>query len=106
MRKSELIERISNKEENLSISDVTLSVDYILDYLADTFSKKGRIEIRGFGNLTLQYQPPREAHNPKTKQKVHVPGKHKIRFKMGKELKESLNLALYIPPAFQDAGLC
>ena len=91
MRKSELIEKVSIKQESLSPKDVGLSISHILDYLANALSQKGRIEIRGFGNLTLHYQNPREAHNPKSSQKVQVPGKYKIRFKMGKALKKRLN---------------
>jgi len=91
MRKSELIEKITTQQESLSASDVSLSVDHILSYLVNALSQKGRIEVRGFGNLTLQYQAAREAHNPRTNQKVNVPGKYKVRFKMGKELKEQLN---------------
>jgi len=91
MRKSELIEKITASQENLSASDVTLSVEQILIYLPDALSRKRRVEIRGFGNFTLQYQAPRESHNPKTNQKMAVPGKYKVRFKMGKELKEQLN---------------
>ncbi len=91
MRKSALIENIARQQESLSLNDVTLSVDRILAYLADALTQKGRIEIRGFGNLTLQEQAAREAHNPKTNEKVSVPKKYKVRFKMGKELKEDLN---------------
>jgi len=91
MRKSELIEIISRKQEGLSADDIALSVEQLLASLAEALSEKGRIEIRGFGSLTLHYQAPREAHNPKTHQKVKIPGKYKVRFKMGKELQEQLN---------------
>lgn len=97
MRKSELIEKITAAQAALSPNDVMppdlamLSVEQILEYLANALTQKGRIEIRGLGNLTLQYQSAREAHNPKTGEKVSVPGKYKIRFKMGKDLKERLN---------------
>lgn len=94
MRKSELIKKITAKQESLSSADIALGVSQILQHLVDAISLKGRIEIRDFGNFTLHYQPSKEAHNPKTCEKVQVPGKYKIRFKMGKGLKERLNKAM------------
>jgi integration host factor subunit beta len=91
MRKSTFIEKMVSKQDSLSQSDMELCVNHILGYLADALSRKGRIEIRGFGNLVVHYQAPREAQNPKTSEKIKVPGKYKIRFKMGKALKERLN---------------
>jgi len=91
MRKSDLIHKIATLQESLSASDITLSVQNILLYLTEALGKKGRIEIRGFGNLTLLYQKSRDARNPKTGEKLKTPGKYKVRFKMGKELKELLN---------------
>lgn len=91
MKKSNLIQKIAAKQQSLSLSDVELSIDTLLNYLADALSQKGRVEIRGFGNLTLQYQEPREAHNPRTGEKIQLPGRYKVRFKMGKKLKEEMN---------------
>jgi integration host factor subunit beta len=88
MLKPELIKRIAARQHGLSLQDVTLSVDRILDFLADNLSKNRRIEIRNFGNLSLHYREARVAHNPKTGTKTSIPAKHKAHFKPGKELRE------------------
>jgi integration host factor subunit beta len=95
MRKLELIKKITGLQKSLSHSDITLSVNHILSYLSEALIQKRRVEIRGFGNLSPQYQDPRKAKNPKTNQEVQLPGRYRIRFQMGKALKKQLN----VPPA-------
>ena len=91
MRKSELLHKISAIQHSLSEADVALCIDHILIYLTNALSQKKRIEIRGFGNLNVRDQLPRQGFNPKTHEKISVPGKCKVHFKMGKALKDRLN---------------
>jgi integration host factor subunit beta len=90
MKKNQLIEKITRRQQSLSQHDVELSVKHILSYLANALASQGRIEIRGFGNFSLHYQEKRIVHNPRTGEKAHVPGKYKVRFKVGKELGQRL----------------
>lgn len=55
-----------------------------------TLAQGRRVEIRGFGSFSLNYRPPRLGRNPKTGEKVSVPGKYVPHFKAGKELRELL----------------
>lgn len=91
MVKSELIHRIANKQQGLSLEDVELSINQVMDFLCDALSKNERIEIRGFGSFKLHYRPPRNAHNPKTGEKVATPAKYMPHFKVGKELRDRVN---------------
>jgi integration host factor subunit beta len=91
MVKSELINIISAKQPSLSLKDVELSVNQILDYMTETLSQGGRIEIRGFGSFNLHYRPARNAHNPKTGEKVAKEAKYTPHFKPGKEMRERVN---------------
>jgi len=50
-----------------------------------------RIEIRGFGSFSLRFRRPRLGRNPKTGEAVSLPGKHVLRFKPGKLLRECVN---------------
>lgn len=88
MVKSELINRLAEKQENLSLRDVELSVNHILDRMTHSLSTGQRIEIRGFGSFSLHYRPPRSAHNPKTGVRVKTQGKYSPHFKPGKEVRE------------------
>lgn len=93
MVKSELINRIAAKQQSLSLEDVEVSVNQILDHLCDALGSGERIEVRGFGSFSLHYRPPRKAHNPKTGEKLHTEAKYWPHFKAGKELKVRINSA-------------
>lgn len=91
MVKSELINRIIEKQESLSRRDVEASVNTILECLSNSLGQGDRIEIRGFGSFSLHYRPPRKAHNPKTGARVYTEAKYTPHFKPGKELRERVN---------------
>lgn len=91
MTRSELTAILSHRFPQLLRSDADMAVTEILRAVAVTLSRGDRVEIRGFGTFGLNYRPPRNARNPKTGEKVSVPGKQVPHFKAGKELRESVN---------------
>ncbi|MFT5720293.1 MAG: integration host factor subunit beta [Motiliproteus sp.] len=94
MTKSELIERLINRHEHLSVKDVELAIKTMLDHMSDSLSHGERIEIRGFGSFSLHYRAPRIGRNPKTGESVELDAKHVPHFKPGKELREQVNESL------------
>lgn len=91
MTKSELIELIANRQDQLPPKDVELAVKMIIDRLAQALVDNERIEIRGFGSFCLHYRAPRVGRNPKTGDPVSLPGKYVPYFKPGKELRDRVN---------------
>ncbi|RRJ84230.1 integration host factor subunit beta [Aestuariirhabdus litorea] len=94
MTKSELIERIAEKQGQLSVKDVELAIKTVLEQMSQTLAVGERIEIRGFGSFSLHYRAPRVGRNPKTGNSVRLEGKYVPHFKPGKELRERVNLSL------------
>ncbi len=92
--KSDLIERVIDKQRDLLARDVDLAIKIILDALSETLSQGGRIEIRGFGSFSLHYREPRVGRNPKTGHSVKLQGKYVPHFKPGKELRDRVNAAM------------
>ncbi len=92
--KSELIERIVDRQGQLSVRDVELAIKTMLDHMAQALAAGERIEIRGFGSFSLHYRSPRVGRNPKTGESVELEGKFVPHFKPGKELRESVNDSL------------
>lgn len=91
LNKSALVAMLTNELSQLSETDVELAVNTILERMSDALSDGERIEIRGFGSLTLHYRPARIARNPKTGEKVQVPEKYVPHFKPGVGLRERVN---------------
>lgn len=94
MTKSELIERIVDRQGQLSVRDVELAIKTMLEHMAQALAEGERIEIRGFGSFSLHYRSPRVGRNPKTGESVVLDGKYVPHFKPGKELRESVNDSL------------
>ena len=95
MTKSELIERIAERQIQLSTKDVELAVKCVIDQMVEGLSNGERIEIRGFGSFSLHFRKPRVGRNPKTGERVELSGKHVPHFKPGKELRERVNESLH-----------
>ena len=91
MTKSELIERVAQKEPQLAYRDVEIAVKAILEHVADCLAGGRRVEIRGFGSFSLHYRPGRLGRNPKTGEPVSLPPKYAPHFKPGKELRERVD---------------
>ena len=91
MIKSELIANLAAKMTHLPEQQVTDSVNHILHLMSEALISGTRIEIRGFGSFSLHYRPPRNAHNPKTGQRVITSAKYSPHFKPGKDLRDRIN---------------
>ncbi len=95
--KSQLIGELSKHFPHLPEKDIALSINTIIEYMSETLSQGGRIEIRGFGSFNLHFRPPRRAHNPKTGEKLVTNPKYAAHFKPGKELRERVNNNRSVP---------
>jgi len=91
MVKSELINKIAEKFPNYTYRDINIAVNKILEDMSAALSQGERIEIRGFGSFSANYLPPRNAHNPKTRERVATDGKYTPHFKPGKALRTRIN---------------
>ena len=91
MIKSELVQKIAEKNSHLSHREVERLVSAIFDEITSALSAGGRVELRGFGAFSVKSRPGRVGRNPRTGQKVEISEKNVPYFKTGKLLKERLN---------------
>ena len=88
INKKELIEIISNEQEQLPYKDIELAIKTIIESMIDSLKKGKRIEIRGFGSFSLRYRKSRIGRNPKSGESVKIDERYVPHFKPGKDLKE------------------
>lgn len=91
MTKSELIAILASRYPQLAARDTDYAVKTVLDAMTQALAAGQRIEIRGFGSFSLSERAPRIGRNPKSGEKVQVPGKQVPHFKPGKELRERVD---------------
>ncbi len=91
MIKSELVQRIAERNPHLYQRDVENVINAILDEIAEAIARGDRVELRGFGAFSVKRRNARVGRNPRTGTHVEVQEKSVPFFKTGKELRERLN---------------
>jgi integration host factor subunit beta len=93
MIKSELIADLAASMTHLPEQQIADSVSHMLELMSDALTQGKRIEIRGFGSFSIRNRLPRQAHNPKTGEKIITLEKKTPHFKPGKALRERVDLS-------------
>ena len=91
MIKSELVQKMAERNPHLYQRDVEHIVNAILDAITDALARGDRVELRGFGAFSVKNRPARVGRNPRTGAQVEVQEKSVPFFKTGKEMRERLN---------------
>jgi len=88
--KRELIDRITKKTQckNITVKEI---VQQFLDEITAELGKGNRLEFRDFGVFEVKERAARVAQNPKTLEKIQVPTRHSVKFKMGRVMRKRMN---------------
>ena len=87
--KKELINRIAENTGNQQIM-VKKVVQRFLDEVIAELSRGNRLELRNFGIFETRERAARMGQNPRTLQRIRVPPKRTVKFKMGQLMKEKV----------------
>ncbi len=84
--KKELVNRIAEKSGVTKVvaKDV---IQTFLEAIITELSEGNRLEFREFGVFETRERAPRRAQNPRTLQKVDVPAKRIVKFKVGRMMR-------------------
>ena len=87
--KREVAERVA---QQIGLAQVTVKqiVQMLFDEIVDELAAGNRLEFRDFGVFEVVVRKPRTGRNPKTGEKVAVPPKRVVTFKMGKVMREKV----------------
>lgn len=88
--KKELVDRIAETTQARRVV-VKPIIQSFIDEIVDELAKDNRLEFREFGVFETRTRAARVAQNPKTLEKVQVPAKRMVKFKMGQLMKQKLN---------------
>jgi integration host factor subunit beta len=85
--KKELVNRIAERtgQTKVIVKDVIQS---FLDEIITELSQGNRLEFREFGVFEVRERAARRAQNPRTLEKVSVPAKRVVKFKVGRLMRE------------------
>ena len=89
--KSEIIKDLKKSYPNFLSRDLNKLVEIILKEIKCSLNRNEGVELRNFGTLRVNIQKASIRRNPKTGEKVNVPKKRTIKWKMSKDLFKKLN---------------
>jgi integration host factor subunit beta len=87
--KKELISRISERTQAKRVL-VKRIIQAFLDEIVAELRHNNRLEFRDFGVFETRTRASRVAQNPKTLERVDVPAKRTVKFKMGRLMRQNL----------------
>jgi len=87
--KKDLIDRIADRTKLKRVL-VKKTVQEFLDQVIQELGKGNRLEFRDFGVFEIKERAARIAQNPKTLQRVEVPPKRTVKFKVGRLMRDKL----------------
>ena len=102
--KKELVDRIA---ETLKVKRVTVKrvTQAFLDEIILELGRGNRLEFRDFGVFECKVRAARVAQNPKTMERVPVPSKRTVKFKVGRLMKAKMAEAAAKHAASKDGAV-
>jgi len=88
--KKELIDRIAERTQAKRVIVKGIVQAFLEEVIAE-LCKNNRLEFRDFGVFETRTRVARIAQNPKTLERVEVPAKRTVKFKMGRLMRENLS---------------
>ena len=89
--KSKIIENLSDNYPNFLKKDISKLVEIIILQIQEALVRNERLELRDIFTLETKTQKARISRNPKTNEKVMVPEKKTVQFKMSKKWFKNIN---------------
>jgi len=85
--KKQLTDRVADAtgKKRVLVKDL---VQRFLDEVVSELAKGNRLEFRDFGVFTVRERKPRVAQNPRTLERVNVPSKRTVKFKVGRLMRD------------------
>ena len=90
MNKAELIDAIA-ADTNFSKKDTDLFLRAFIENVSKALENGDSVHLLGFGTFDVSERAARECRNPKTGEKIHVPGSRLPRWRCSTALRDRCN---------------
>lgn len=90
--KSDLVNSIADSVEGISRKQAVAAFEAIFDAMTEALKAGDTVKVPGFGSFAVSQREARKGRNPATGESITIKASKSVRFKVGKELKESVNV--------------
>ena len=91
MTKNDIAVELCKRIPDLPKSTALHVVEGVTDILSDAFVRGDNVNLRGFGSLEVKTTKEKKARNINAGTTVIIPAQRTVKFKVSKQLKDSLN---------------
>jgi len=89
--KTDLVDYIADNVEGISKKQAMQAYESLIEAIGMHLEKGERVQVPGLGSFAVSARAARTGRNPKTGESIKISASKNVRFKVGKDLKDSLN---------------
>ncbi len=90
MTKSEFVDAVAGDDRIESKKAASDAVETVLDTIVSTLRGGGEVNFTGFGKFSVNERGPRQGVNPRTGERITIPGGKVPKFSAGAGLKSAV----------------
>jgi DNA-binding protein HU-beta len=88
--KAQFLDALASDSRIGSKKEAGAAVDAVLDTITDVLKTGGEVNFTGFGKFAVAERGPRQGVNPRTGERIFIPGGKVPRFSAGSGLKKTV----------------
>ncbi len=90
MTKADLVEQIAGNAQ-ITKAAAERALNSVLEAISAGLKQEEKLTLVGFGSFVVENRKARQGRNPRTGEPINIPASRNVKFRPGKQLKESLN---------------
>lgn len=79
------------EDAGITKKEAGLAYEALVAYITKNVSKGDRVSVPGLGSFTVSQRKARTGRNPRTNEAIKIPASKSVRFKAGKDLRDTVN---------------
>jgi DNA-binding protein HU-beta len=88
--KADFLEQLAQDKRIENKKEATKALHAVLDTITDVLGKGDEVSFTGFGKFSVAERKPRQGVNPRTGERIFIPGANVPRFSAGSALKNKV----------------
>lgn len=89
--KADIVDAVCDAVPDMSKKQAGEAFDAVFGAISDHLTDGERVQLPGFGSFSISERAARTGRNPATGATIQIAASKNVRFKAGKDLKESVN---------------
>ena len=89
--KKQILDSLCDQYNQYLRRDLSKVLNLVFNEIVESIARNQRVEIRSFGSFELRQQKARLGRNPISGERLEIPAKKNVHWKMSKELFQKLN---------------